>query len=121
MRKMFVYCPCCCSIESVRLAFGVEHFFQAYQCVDYGSFDKEFLKKISFLLDDEGLYSLNFIGVNDSFDGLNTKDESVYRNELMKIVYEFTEAPFIKELYENENLDIFGIIFYPDQNKFKVL
>lgn len=119
---MYLYCPCCCcSLETIQELFGKENYFLEYQCLDYDSLDIKFLKRLGFLLDDEELYSLNIIGVNDCFGGLNTMYELVYRNELMKIVYEFTEAPFIKDLYEKENLNIYGVLYNPAQKSFKVI
>ncbi len=119
MKKMYLYCPCCCSKESVSNTFGKENYFLQYQCLNYDSLDNKFLKHLSFILDDKELYSLNIIGVNEDFSGFITKDELVYRNELMKIVYELTEAPYIRDLYENENLDIFGIIYNPKTGEFQ--
>lgn len=105
---------------SIKYFWEGELFLQ-YQCLNYDSLDNKFLKHLSFILDDEELYSLNIIGVNDSFAGFSTKKELVYRNELMKIVYELTESPYIRDLYENENLDIFGIIYNPKTGEFQRL
>lgn len=121
MRKMYLYCPCCCSLKSLKELFGKENYFLEYQCLDYDSIDMKFLKRLGFLLDDEELYSLNIIGVNDCLGGLNKLDELIIRNELMKLVYEFSEAPFIKDLYDKENLNIYVVLYNAEQGTYKVI
>lgn len=118
---MYLYCPCCSPQEALKELFGKENYFLEYQCLDYDFMDIKFLKKLGFLLDDEELYSLNIIGINNRLGGIKTDDDLFYRNELMKIVYEFMEAPFIKDLYDNENLNIYGVLYNLEQKSYKII